>query len=831
MGLAASARAAGLWVARQTDTATPVNAGKNSRWARAVAGNVGFRPLSRSREGPVIVTAASSGEFCRLSALIARQRRELDVMRSQAAARAVIDLARGVLMERLGCSAAEARAQLAALSQGSRTSVTELAAQITGQLPPEAAAAAGAPAPDAAGPIPANGTGPPGPAGTALAGAAMELADDGDQLAAAVLEEALVPAGAAAVALWLTEPDAGLELAGQAGFGPTEASRWRRIHPDMDTAAQRAAHRGQEAWWPAGRPGGETAPAMGRWPRGARAVLPLLGTGAALGAMEICWPGPLADFPGPLRRQLTALADVCASALQARLEDSDLAADRRASWAFGLLDSLPGSALFAHAIRDDAGQVTDFRIRYLSDSFIDPAGRRAAGLAGASLLEVYPAAALPGGLFDRAVQVLTSGEPQNISGAVLSTAVGDALVAPVMDVRIGPLYGGVVMAWRHAAEIERLTALLQQAQRLGRIGGWEENLLTKDVVWTEPMFALFGQRHGAPISVAELDAHVPSDDVPEVERFRHALLADKRETAAAFRIIRADDQSVRQLRAFAEPVTDSAGTLVAVRGAYQDVSADYHTQVAFAATRDRLADTEERAEEDRRLALRLQQAITPQSAHPVETPGLEIAARYRPAGPGSLVSGDWYDTVLLPSQQILLTVGDIAGHGMDAVTGMVALRNCLRGLAITGAGPGALLGWLNNIACHLTDGIIGTAVCGLYDPQRRVLRWARAGHLPPVLVRGGVARELALPDGILLGADPGASYQEVTTALQTGDALVLYTDGLIERRDEAIDVSLESLLCRAQAADGDIGRFADDLLSQASSDTSDDACLVAVRVR
>jgi serine phosphatase RsbU (regulator of sigma subunit) len=285
------------------------------------------------------------------------------------------------------------------------------------------------------------------------------------------------------------------------------------------------------------------------------------------------------------------------------------------------------------------------------------------------------------------------------------------------------------------------------------------------------------------------------------------------------------------LRAFAEPVTDPTGTLVAVRGAYQDVSADYHTQVAFAATRDRLADTEERAEEDRGLAVRLQQAITPQSAHPVETPGLEIAARYRPAGPGSLVSGDWYDTVLLPSQQILLTVGDIAGHGIDAVTWMVALRNCLRGLAITGAGPGALLGWLNNIACHLTDGIIGTAVCGLYDPQRRVLRWARAGHLPPVLVRGGAARELPLPDGVLLGADPGASYPEVRTALQTGDALVLYTDGLIERRDEAIDVSLESLLRKAQAAGGDIGRFADDLLSQASSDTSDDACLVAVRVR
>jgi serine phosphatase RsbU (regulator of sigma subunit) len=333
------------------------------------------------------------------------------------------------------------------------------------------------------------------------------------------------------------------------------------------------------------------------------------------------------------------------------------------------------------------------------------------------------------------------------------------------------------------------------------------------------------------VSVADLDAHVPSDDVPEVERFRHALLREKRGAAAAFRVIRADDQSVRQMRAFAEPVIDPAGTVVAVRGAYQDMSADYHTQVAFAATRDRLADTEERAEEDRRLALRLQQAITPRSAEPVETPGLEVAARYRPAGPGSLVSGDWYDTVLLPTQQILLVVGDIAGHGIDAVTGMVALRNCLRGLAITGAGPAALLGWLNNIACHLTDGIIGTAVCGLYDPASRSLRWAHAGHLPPILVRDGVARELPIPEGVLLGAVPDVSYQEATASLQTGDVLALFTDGLIERRDRDIDDSLESLMRIASAPVGDIGSFADHLLSQSRSDTSDDACLVAVHVR
>jgi len=178
-----------------------------------------------------------------------------------------------------------------------------------------------------------------------------------------------------------------------------------------------------------------------------------------------------------------------------------------------------------------------------------------------------------------------------------------------------------------------------------------------------------------------------------------------------------------------------------------------------------------------------------------------------PAGRlGSARRRDWYDTVPLPSQQILLAVGDIAGHGIDAVTGMVALRNCLRGLAITGAGPARLLEWLNQVANHLTDGIIGTAVCCLYDPATRTLRWARAGHPPPVLVRDGSATEVGSDPDLLLGADPAASYHEVTTSLCRGDRLLLFTDGLIERRDQPIDQALDSLL-RGQRADRPPGRL------------------------
>ena len=758
----------------------------------------------------------SGADVARLKALIARQRRELDKMRSQAATRAVVDLAIGMLMEQLHCSPVEARQQLARLARESGDSVAGLAAQITRQPPPEGA---DDPADQA----------DPGARGLSLAWAATEAAPDGAAVAAALLDEVLAATGAVAVALWLLEPDGGLELAGQAGFDAREASRWRRIHPDMRTLPRDVARDGMETWWPAGPPEGDDRPLMGRWPGGARAGLPLHDSGVTLGSMVICWPEPRAEFPPPLRRQLAALADLAAHALGP--EPGSSAADSR-SWVLGLIDGLVGALLYAHAVRDDDGEVTDFRFDHVSPGFRDPAGRGPAELAGRQLLELYPAAAAAGGLFDTCVTALVTGEPQRVSGEIVAAQTGYAGAGPVAAVRVARLYDGVAIASRGADDTGRLATLLEHAQRLGRIGGWEENLRTGEVHWTESAFALFGRAPGAaPVPVADLHTRVPDDDVPAVQGFCDTLLAERRESAAAFRIVRSDDGSVRQMRAYAEPVTDPTGDVIAIRGVYQDVSADYHTRLAFAAAREQLADTQERAEEEHRLAVRLQQAITPRSSEPVAAAGLDVTARYRPAGPGNLVSGDWYDTVLLPSKEVLVVVGDIAGHGLDAVTGMVTMRNGLRGLSVTGAGPATLLGWLNSAACHFSAGVIGTAICGLYDPAARSLRWARAGHLPPILVRDGLARQLPPPRGLLLGADPDASYTEVTTSLQLGDILLLFTDGLIERRDQPIDDAMGALLQIAGHPVGDISSYADYVVAKTSSNTEDDACLVAVHVR
>jgi PAS domain-containing protein len=781
----------------------------------------GIRPPTVPwRERLVIVTESSAADVVRLTALVARQRRELDKLRSQAAGRSIVDLARGMLMEQLGCTPAEAQRQLVRLARESGISATELAAQITRQEPPGRA-------PE------------PGAHQVSLAGAAVETAASGSAVASALLSEALAPLGAAAVAIWVTEPDGGMALIGEAGFGNHEASRWRRLHPDMRSLPQQVARDGLEVWLPTGPPAGDDRPLPGRWRHGARAGLPLHDAGATLGAVVICWPEGVGEFAAAVRRQLVAVADVAAQALGIRLSQGELAAGHEAAGILALLDSLLDGCMFARAVREATGLVTDFRIDHVSDGFRDPVGRGAADLTGSHLLELYPGAVSTGGLFDRCLAVLATGEPQQLSGGVITAQAvpGDSAQHAPADgatIRIARLYDGVAIAWRGSNDADRLAMMLEHAQRLGRIGGWEENVRTGEVSWTGAAFALFGLPPGEPLGVADLPAHVLADDVPAVLGFREALLRGRMESAAAFRVVRADDGSVRQIRAYGEPVTDATGTVIAMRGVYQDVSAEFHTRLAFAAAQEQLADSEERAAEEHRLAIRLQEAITPRSAardEPVEAAGLDVAARYRPSGKGSLVSGDWYDTVLLPSKKVLLVVGDIAGHGLDAVTGMVAVRNSLRGLAITGAGPGALLDWLNRAASHFTDGVLGTAICGLYDPSDRSLRWARAGHLPPILVRDGRAEELPLPEGLLLGADPDARYTEEVAALRLGDTLLMFTDGLIERRDEPIDEAVATLLRVASRPVGDIGSYADHLLAEAASNTGDDACLVAVRVR
>ncbi len=489
-------------------------------------------------------------------------------------------------------------------------------------------------------------------------------------------------------------------------------------------------------------------PSVGRhqYPDGGRVAVPA-GTGGRIhGVLEIAWPAPLAPQPPQVVRQVEALAELCAHTLESYVPSQAAGQEPRvvpdAVELMDLADGLYDPALVLVPHLDADGHLADFRIQHVNKSFLDPAGRPRAVVGGALLLEAYPMAAGESELFQNVERVYATGEPFRARRLNLTALVDQVPLSAVADISVSRHGNAVLLIWRIEDETARLASLLQHAQRLGRIGGFEENLLTGEITWNGQLFDLYGRpQSSTPVPLERLAAHAHPDDAVAIGRFLRTLLHHRRSASAAFRLQRPDGVT-RHVRVVAEPVLDTDDRLLVVRGAYQDISAQHWTEVALAATRDQLAHTEQQAIERARLTLQLQHAIMPPAQTPLKVPDLQVAVRYRPAETEQLVGGDWYDAVMLPNGLVLLCVGDVAGHGIEAATSMVVLRNALRGLAVTGAGPGQLLSWLNIVVHHLTGGVTATAVCGLYDPARRTLRWARAGHLPPVLVRDAQAGPL-----------------------------------------------------------------------------------------
>ena len=789
----------------------------------------------------------------RLAAVIERQRRDLTVARTDAQAAEIAAMARGVLMERDGLSATTAARQLADMAAAAGIPLTEMAAAVLRQEPPAAldlgqseVGSVKAPVSDGAGSSADEllGAGEwlePGQrldaADDPVAMAAAVRAKDGVELVGALAGQLAPRFGASAVAVWLLDADGALELLGQNGLGGTDSSRWRRLPPQLDCPEQRVAATGTDLWWEAGPPPGDQVAVAAPWGHGAaRTVLGLWDRAGILFGVAEAWWGTSREFDSDTRERLSAVVAGFTDVLGVRLGAAPFGSVTPSPAIFATLGQITGSALIVRPLRDDRGGITDFAIVYLSPGYADPAGRAGAAIASLTLLEAYPRSTSGDGLFARALRVLGSGHAEHVPGLVTAPLADggneSGNMAVLADLHAVPFFAGVLFTWRVPGEAEQVAEVLEHAQRLGSLGGWEEQFAAGTVRWTRDAFALFGldPAQASPIPVAALHSFVIAADRAPVRRFQEQLLERREPAVAVFRIVRPGTSVIRQLRVFAEPVL-AGDTLVALRGAFQDVSVQYHTQVALAATRDQLADSEQRAAEEHQLALRLQRAIMAQDEPPVAAAGVDVAVRYRPAEAGHLVGGDWYDVLPLPNEDLLLVVGDITGHGIDAVTGMIAARNALRGLAATGAGPAELLGHLNYAACHLTEGIAGTVVCGQYEPKTRMLRWARAGHLPPVLVRDGAGRALPLPEGVLLGLDPTAQYEEASTQLRVGDTLLLFTDGLVEQRSGSISDALRDFALAAAPAGPDARSHADRILGSALSDTGDDACLVVVRIK
>jgi serine phosphatase RsbU (regulator of sigma subunit) len=218
---------------------------------------------------------------------------------------------------------------------------------------------------------------------------------------------------------------------------------------------------------------------------------------------------------------------------------------------------------------------------------------------------------------------------------------------------------------------------------------------------------------------------------------------------------------------------------------------------------------------------------------------LQIAVRYQPAYQGAHVGGDWYDAFGTVSGATMLVVGDVTGHDRTAAATMGQLRNLLRGMAFDGDdSPAVLLSRLDAAMRGLQVGTLATAVLGRVErhgagPHRTWrLRWSSAGHLPPLLRRpDGIVEVLAGQPELLLGLDPAAPRSERVVDLEPGSILLLYSDGLVERRTADLDHGI-ARLADALARDGDLDpeKLCDRLIAEVGVDNNDDdIALLALR--
>jgi putative methionine-R-sulfoxide reductase with GAF domain len=210
----------------------------------------------------------------------------------------------------------------------------------------------------------------------------------------------------------------------------------------------------------------------------------------------------------------------------------------------------------------------------------------------------------------------------------------------------------------------------------------------------------------------------------------------------------------------------------------------------LAADRAALAAHSVRMSTERAAVRELQRSLVP-AALPM-VPGVEMAARYTPGS--AVVGGDWYDVFTLPSGELGVVMGDVAGQGLRAAVIMGRMRSALRAYALEFEDPAMVLDKLDRKMQHFELGVIATVQYAVCDPQLRWARIASAGHWPPVLAATGrPAASLDIAQGTLIGVDEEPSRRSTMVDIPPGAVLCLYTDGLIERRDVPVETTLSRL--------------------------------------
>jgi hypothetical protein len=257
-------------------------------------------------------------------------------------------------------------------------------------------------------------------------------------------------------------------------------------------------------------------------------------------------------------------------------------------------------------------------------------------------------------------------------------------------------------------------------------------------------------------------------------------------------------------------------------------------QWLLARERRQRLDTSLALNEEHRIAVALQRGLLPK--HLPEVPGIDLAAHYEAAGGASEAGGDWYDAFALPEGRIGLVVGDVTGSGIAAAATMGQLRSVTRAFALADgatSAPGEVLTRLNRYQRATGEGNVFSVVYAVVDPARGRVWWASGGHPPPLLRTAEGDTRLLRGGGALIGVADDA-YTDREAELFGSETLVLYSDGLVERRGEALDAGMQRLSAAAAGGPDQPSELCAHLLDSmlpARQKPEDDVTAILVKLR
>jgi PAS domain S-box-containing protein len=379
-------------------------------------------------------------------------------------------------------------------------------------------------------------------------------------------------------------------------------------------------------------------------------------------------------------------------------------------------------------------------------------------------------------------------------------------------------------ARRTRRQLERSRALLDQAQRLAQVGSWEIDLAEGRIEVSEEFLRIVGRtaEELAAMSSADVVGHlVHPDDQAAVLAALDA--PDVEQTGIHFEtgVLRPDGTLVL-LSVYGELVLDERGERVALRGSVQDVTERRAAEEALALA----AANAEAAAREHSIADQLQRSLLPQTSFDLEH--LEVATYYRAGVEGTQVGGDWYDVIELGGGRTALVVGDVMGRGVQAAAVMGQLRAAVRAYARLDLPPADLLESLDGLVRDIGEDQIVTCIYAVFDPADRCLRFANAGHLPPVVASPGGRCELVGGDeNPPLGIGPFNMTQH-EVALPPSSRVLLYTDGLVERRGEDIDLGVETLKRHMAGLTGPVDGVPEELVAAMLPEGPDDDVAILV---